>query len=209
MEQGGNTRWVIITSILAFILWSLMFYFKIGNFWWLMTGSAGTLAIIALILNRQILDQLFAWKSQWLMWGILSAVLLYFVFWVGDYLSALLFNFAPQEVGAIYGLKAGQNPLHVGLLLFFFIGPAEEIFWRGFLQNSLQKKFKNPIYGWIVAGLIYGFVHIWALNFMLLMAALICGLFWGYIFYRTGNLWPGIISHALWDVAVFLIIPIH
>ncbi len=43
---------------------------------------------------------------------------------------------------------------------------------------------------------------------MLFMAAAICGLYWGLVFYTTRSLWPGIISHAVWDVFVFLVAPI-
>jgi membrane protease YdiL (CAAX protease family) len=43
---------------------------------------------------------------------------------------------------------------------------------------------------------------------MLFLAALICGLFWGALFKRYRSVWPVLISHALWDVAIFLLFPI-
>ena len=43
----------------------------------------------------------------------------------------------------------------------------------------------------------------------LLLAALVCGLFWGGMFWRIGRLWPVIISHAAWDVLIFVIRPIQ
>ena len=33
-------------------------------------------------------------------------------------------------------------------------------------------------------------------------------LFWGLLFHWTRSLWPGMISHAVWDVTVFLLLPI-
>ncbi|MGD8867746.1 MAG: type II CAAX endopeptidase family protein [Gemmatimonadales bacterium] len=199
---------VLLTIAAAFALWCVMFYLRAGDFWWSMTGAAGGLAVVSLVLNRGNLGPLFSWRASWIVWGLCSAAALYLVFWVGDFFARQFFAFAPEQIGGIYGLRAGESPLKIGLLLFFVIGPAEEIYWRGFLQNSLQKRLSTPLAGWLAAGLIYAFVHIWAFNFILLMAALLCGLFWGLLFYLTRNLWPGIISHAVWDVFVFLILPI-
>lgn len=196
------------TVILALILWCLMFYLRVGDFWWLMAASAGGLAVIALWLGRDRAADLLRWKPSWILWGLGSALVLYVAFWLGDQLARMIFEFAPEQVGRIYGLRAGQSSWRIGLLLFFLIGPAEEIYWRGFLQRMLEARLPGALTGWLAAALIYGMVHVWALNFMLFMAALLCGLFWGLLFYWTRNLWPGMISHAVWDVMVFLLLPI-
>jgi len=200
---------IALTVAAAFGLWAVMFYLQAGDFWWTMAAAAGGLATVALILNRGRLGALFGWKTSWIVWGVGSALALYLVFWLGDFFARLFFDFAPAQIGGIYGLRAGESPIKIGLLLFFVIGPAEEIYWRGFLQGSLQRQLPSRLAGWAAAALIYAFVHIWALNFILFMAALLCGLFWGLLFYWTRNLWPGIISHAVWDVLVFLILPIN
>ena len=62
--------------------------------------------------------------------------------------------------------------------------------------------------GWLFAALIYAAVHIWSFNFMLVMAALVCGIFWGLMYRYNKNLVPLVISHAVWDVAVFIVLPI-
>ncbi len=173
-----------------------------------MSASAGTLAAVALWLNRRVLAELFRWKPAWIVWGLGSALVLYGAFWLGDSLARSMFDFAPEQVGRIYGLRAGRSPWRIGLLLFFLIGPAEEIYWRGFLQRTLEIRLSGALSGWLVAASVYGLIHVWALNFMLFMAALLCGLFWGLLFYWTRNLWPGMISHAVWDVMIFLLLPI-
>ncbi len=88
------------------------------------------------------------------------------------------------------------------------IGPAEEIFWRGYVQNALSKRW-NPNTGFIVTTLVYALVHIWSFNFMLVMAALVVGAIWG-LAYRLypQKLGALIVSHAVWDVAVFVLFPI-
>ena len=87
-------------------------------------------------------------------------------------------------------------------------GPAEEIFWRGYVQNALSKRW-SPNVGFIVTTLVYALVHIWSFNFMLVMAALVVGAIWG-LAYRLypQKLGALIVSHAVWDVAVFVVFPI-
>jgi len=140
--------------------------------------------------------------------GVGLAAALWGVFWIGDKLSSLMFDFARPQVNLIYGMKEGENPVILTLLMLFIIGPAEEIFWRGFVQNKFSKHW-NPNVGFIVTTLIYGLVHMSKFNFMLIMAALVAGFIWGlaYRFFpeRLGAI---ILSHALWDCAVFIWFPI-
>jgi membrane protease YdiL (CAAX protease family) len=140
--------------------------------------------------------------------GVGLAAALWGVFWIGDKLSSLMFDFARPQVNLIYGMKEGENPVILTLLMLFIIGPAEEIFWRGFVQNKFSKHW-NPNVGFIVTTLIYGLVHVSKFNFMLIMAALVAGFIWGlaYRFFpeRLGAI---ILSHALWDCAVFIWFPI-
>lgn len=153
------------------------------------------------------------WKSVKTDWkialtGILMAAVLWSVFWLGDKVSSWIFDFARPQVDMIYGIKSGISPVLLSFILVFLIGPAEEIFWRGYVQRTLSEKTgKNA--GFVLASLIYAGVHVPSCNFMLVMAALVAGLVWG-LFYR---LYPEkfaavIISHALWDAAVFVWFPI-
>jgi hypothetical protein len=56
---------------------------------------------------------------------------------------------------------------------------------------------------------LYCLMHICALNPMLLIAALVLGAHWSYLYWRFGSLVPGIASHALWDVTIFVIFPVQ
>jgi membrane protease YdiL (CAAX protease family) len=89
-----------------------------------------------------------------------------------------------------------------------WIGPAEEIFWRGLVQQRLETRLGR--WGALAtASILYAAVHAWSMNLMLVAAALLCGLAWGFLFARTRNLWPCIISHAIWDVAIFVAFPLR
>ena len=202
---------LIILVFAALLLFMVMFspwtapYF---NFWLVMTLSSSTLAASALFLQRKNLSENFRFKVTYIAVGIFSAFVLYMVFFVGNFAALKLFSFAGKQINGIYHLKTQANPVIVGVLLLFLIGPAEEIFWRGFLQQKLAKRL-GPLKGYLVAASIYGAVHLWAFSFMLFAAAMVCGLFWGFIYMRYRSLWPGIISHALWDVFIFVLLPVN
>jgi hypothetical protein len=198
-----------LISALAFaaIAWFVLFGLKAIHFWWGMAAAAGILAVWSIAWAGEYRRRLFEFKIKYFIWGIVSAALLYVVFYFGDFLSTRLLPFASGQIESIYGNRGQLDPLTTGLLLFFWIGPAEEIFWRGMVQRVLSQYF-GPNAGWLAGSVIYAAVHIWSGNFVLVMAALIAGLYWGWIYKRTGSLWPGIISHSVWDVVIFLILPI-
>ena len=140
--------------------------------------------------------------------GTLLAAVMWGVFWLGEFFSTLLFDFARPQVDTIYGMKEGENPMVLTLLMLFIIGPAEEIFWRGYIQKSLSSKW-TPTIGFIITTLVYSLVHISKFNFMLIMAAAVAGFIWGLAYrFFPEKLGAIIISHALWDCAVFIWFPI-
>ncbi len=195
---------------LANLFWFLLFSPSIkgfGNFWTTMAIAAGILTAIGIIIQKHRLPLLFTFKIQHIGAGIASALLLYGIFFAGNKLSTSLFAFAHSQIAAVYTTKTGNSPALIGALLFFWIGPAEEIFWRGFIQQRLSGRLGGTA-GYITTSFLYAAVHIYSLNLMLITAALICGFFWGALFRKYNSLWPGIISHALWDVLIFIIVPI-
>lgn len=201
---------LILPLITAGLLWFLMFNPWIAiplDFWSMMTLSGGILLTMALLIDaRWIADIEVSWKG--LLTGIALALVLWGIFWVGDKVASWMFPFARPQVDTIYGMKESQSEWVIGALLLFIIGPAEEIFWRGFVQRTISQRWNANI-GFVATLLVYGLVHIWKFNFMLVMAALVCGFVWG-LCYR---LWPKqlfalIVSHALWDALVFVVWPI-
>ena len=123
-------------------------------------------------------------------------------------MSQIMFNFARPQVDLIYGMKEGESPWLLTALMLFLIGPAEEIFWRGYVQNKLQQRY-SPNMGYVVTTAIYALVHAGSCNFMLIMAALVAGAAWGLMYRLFPQKFGAIIlSHAWWDVAVFVWFPI-
>lgn len=208
-----------LSIALAFVLWTLMFSPWTASFipfWPTMCVSALILSTLAFLFTerqkrepkteyREPIARL--WMENILI-GIAIAAVLWGVFWIGDKVSQWMFpSFARTQVNSIYGMKTDINPWLLSCLLLFLIGPAEELFWRGYVQKALMKRWN--IWGAVLAIALYALVHLFSLNFMLIMAALVCGVVWGGLFYLFPRRFPAlVISHALWDAAVFVWFPI-
>lgn len=199
-------RHVFITIGLAIVFWYITFSLQLFNFWLSMGFAATTLSILAMgwggfPYSREQLN------LRTIVIGVGSAILLYFIFFLGNYLSQLIFNFAKPQISSIYNIRSQAEAIVITLVLLFITSPGEEIFWRNFLQRWSMQRF-GGFMGWISAALVYGGVHISSGNFMLTMAALTAGLFWGYIYWKERNTLAVTISHALWTTSIFVLFPL-
>lgn len=209
-----NTSHSLVLAVcIAAVLWFVMFSPWTAHllpFWWCMTAAACILSSLALSLGGKACLGSLGTRSIWQFAtvGLIIAVGLWIVFYIGDKASQWLFHFARPQVDLIYNMKDGTSPWLLSLLLLCVIGPAEEIFWRGYVQRTLAQRL-SPTLSFVLTTAVYALVHLPSGNFMLIMAALTCGIAWGGL-YRLFPQWlPAIIlSHALWDAAAFVWFPL-
>lgn len=198
---------LIGTVLLASVLWFITFYLTWSTFWLKISISAASLAFLSFWLQPNPKEQL-KFNGRAIILGLLSAAALYLIFWTGKAVSALILPFSSQQIGGIYDKGTGTSMGVIALLLFFITGPAEEIYWRGYLQKNLMVRF-GRWQGWLLATVIYAAVHIWSFNFMLIGAAFVAGAFWGAMYLYYQNLAPVIISHSVWSAVIFAVFPMH
>lgn len=204
-----KSKKVWIGIAMASVLWFIMFspWTAQGVNFWLCMSFSGIILITFATLNcpEWKKDIHFSWKQ--ILLGLLIAFFLWCVFWIGDKVAGWLFGFERAQVNMIYDMKAGTQSWIIAMLLLFIIGPAEEIFWQGFVQRCLSKQM-NANTGFLITLSFYTLIHIWSLNFMLIMAAFVVGFCWGLI-YRLRPQWLTalIISHAVWDTCAFVLLP--
>ncbi len=190
--------------VLAFACWAITFGWSGGNFWVKIGLSVVAVSLYSLFWQRpKISLQL---RSIFL--GLFSAAILYFIFLVGDKLAPAILPGVKTQVGGIYSLGAGANKILIFLLLFFITGPGEEIFWRGFLQDRLMERWGN-FSGFLMTTALYGGVHIFSCNLMLILAAFVAGAFWGFVYLWKKDLLIQIISHSFWSAVIFAVAPIQ
>jgi len=195
------------TILLASALWFVTFYLPWSIFWIKISFSAAILAILSFWLQPHPKQNL-KFNGSAIIIGLLSAALLYLIFWTGKAVSAAILPFSGQQIGGIYAKGTGTSMWMIALLLFFITGPAEELYWRGYLQKNLMSRF-GRWQGWLLATVVYAAVHIWSFNFMLIGAAFVAGAFWGAMYLYFKNLAPVIISHSVWSMVIFAVFPMH
>lgn len=207
--KSKRNRLLIAFVSVAALLWFIMFSpwtKNFVNFWYMMTFSGVVLICIERFANKK--HHLYKKPTvKTVAAGIAIAGILYGIFFVGYELSRLILDFARMQVEGIYTMKGNTSEWFIGLALLFIIGPAEEMFWRGYVQRSLMKRLGGDK-GFFVTLAIYTLIHIWSLNLMLIGAAAVCGFCWGVIYRANQKMLPAlVISHALWDVAAFVLMP--
>jgi len=204
---------VIFVSTLAVLMFIPMFVLhQIGpfDFWWWMSTNLVVLLAICFLTDRGYLSLLKKDLSEGLLRktgiGLLSAALLFILFFIGNYLSRKWFDFAGSGIEGVYGFKGDAAGIRIALLMLLVIGPGEELFWRGYLQRKLSLK-AGKWTGFFLALLLYTGVHVFTGNIMLILAAFICGLFWGWMYLKYNSMLINVVSHTVWDIVVFLLVP--
>jgi len=180
------------------------------DFWWWMSLDLVLLIGLGAAVDRGFFSVLKAdflsgpMRKIWL--GVVSAVALYALFFAGNLISRMILPFAGAGIAEVYGFRGDASSVRIVLLMALLIGPGEELFWRGFLQRRWQERFgRGP--GFLAAAALYALVHVGSGNPMLVLAAAVCGLFWGALYLRTGSILLVAVSHTLWDIAVFVLFP--
>lgn len=204
--------WLIVC--IALILYTPLFIFnQIGplDFW---NWMALTVFILLISIGlrdpkwpRTILNHIQSKFWTMTLLGILSAAILYAIFFIGNLASRSIFNFASNNIENVYSLKEGAARIRITLYIGLLIGPAEELIWRAYIQEKFST-YLSPTLSLSLATLFYISIHWGSFNIMLLLAALVCGLFWGLLYLKYKSVWLNIVSHTLWDVAVFIVFPL-
>ena len=172
-----------------------------------------------------------AWVFQLLAWGALG---LYLLWRSGFGLSRIglgRFRWRPDLLGGLglaaliglpglafyllsrtLGMNASVEPaelydtwwrIPVLLLVAFANGWAEEIIVVGFLFTRLRQLRISPVAAVIATSVLRGLYHLYQ-GFGAGLGNLAMGLVFGYVYVRTGRLWPLIVAHALIDAVAFV-----
>lgn len=200
---------------LAAIFWFLLFFqgwhlsatLHNNYFWYGMTAATLVLTAYAFASDKAGMLSVFSYRRSHLVAGVIHGIILYFISRAGVLLLSWLFPETKNLIAAVYGTRTQLSSFLIAMLLLFIIAPAEEIFWRGFVQRKIAEK-TNASRALVLTTLLYSAVHIWALNPVLLLAALVLGIHWGFMYKRFGSIVPGLVSHALWDTLIFVIFPV-
>lgn len=99
-----------------------------------------------------------------------------------------------EQVLALSNLKSWGEFILAVFIMAFFPALFEEVFFRGALQNILEKWWRNPIVAILITSIIFSLIHF---SIYLFISRAILGFVLGYMYYKTRNIWVNIVAHFL------------
>jgi uncharacterized protein len=188
----------------AQIAFALTFRGPRPSFWQRMTLTGLSLGSFALAVSPE--SRRLRIGGRDVVMGLASAGVLYATFQVGDRFARRFVPGGERQIRDIYALRTLRPRSEIALRLVAVVGPAEEIFWRGFVQATFAR-ILGRWRGAAAGAAAYGGVHIVTGNFTLFGAAGVAGAHWAALYALGMPLGALIVSHAAWDVWIFLLQP--
>jgi membrane protease YdiL (CAAX protease family) len=121
-------------------------------------------------------------------------------------LVARLSPSAATETAHLYASFRALPPVIASLVLLPVIA-GEELVWRGVVQTALVRRL-GAWRGVPVAALAYALAHAPLGSPILVAVALLCGIAWGTLRATSASLIPSLLAHVVWDIVVFLWLPL-
>jgi len=194
---------ILIGFIIAHVLLFFSFHDR-AIFWYIFSGSV--LVLIAYSTFQEEVDDEVSF-IQFILLGTISGFLLYFVFRAGIRGMEILQLPIDTSIKNLYNWYA-PSLFWQYLALVLVAAPGEELFWRGFIQKRLSK-YLNPVVSILSASILYASVHIYSGSFLLVLAAFISGFVWGYLYFFKKSMPLVIVSHIIFDLLIFIILPFN
>jgi membrane protease YdiL (CAAX protease family) len=175
-----------------FFLWAALFCAVWNALSWKALGAEGRALLIP--------------KRADVLWGVALAAVLYVgsraVLWAmcGGFSEVLC-----EPLTAIYA-TFGQGSLGAALALALVIAPAEELFWRGVVQQALRPGLGRAGCA-VVSAVLSSLVLLAFREPLLALAAFPTSLAWGLLAEWRRGLVASWVSHSLWDVLIVILLP--
>ena len=204
LERPVRPAWALPAALAAMaVVYPAAFAFQVVPFWSAMVAFSA-----------------FSWWAAWhpylrtrlrptrrlVAMGVVSGLALYAAFCAG----ALVLQQTPlaPRIQSVVDLTRATAPEALAVLVIVFAtSPSEEVLWRGAMFARLTRRY-GP--GWrpvAATTALYALFVGLSGSLVLPLAALVCGTVWARQRQVTGSLVPGMVSHALWSLLMFLWIP--
>jgi membrane protease YdiL (CAAX protease family) len=202
MKNWMADRRLILGILIAHLL--LFFTFEDKDvFWYIFTASMLVLISYSIV-HEEIEDN--TSTLTYLTLGVASGLGLFGLFWLGSFLIDLINLPFANQISRLYSRFSPDLFWHY-LVLVLILAPGEEIFWRGFIQKRLSKYFSIKM-SIALSVILYASVHLYSGEFILALAAIIAGLAWSILYAWKRSLPLVIVSHIVFDLLLFVFIPL-
>ena len=200
-----NSKQTIILLLALVFIFSMMFFtfYERAIFWYLYAFTLLVGIAIALVAGK-FEDRIPTWK--YLIYGIGYGTITYGFVKLGFMLLPYLDDNATKEIMKFLNVYGPQNIFHY-LMLIFIVAIGEEMFWRGYVQQQL-KRFTSPVWAVIITALLFS-LSLAISGFMPgALAAIVVGLIWGTLYEWKKSLPLIIVSHIVFVLLLFLVLPL-
>lgn len=211
---------MLIGIIISFSGWSIIFFpfgfckFIFENYFWQAIGFYSLILIFFVLKFSSIeIKKYFKFKVSYITLGLIHGLILFFITNLFHYYLPYLIPNYQDSLLRLYSIQ-NQLPLYFTIpVLILLVIPQEELFWRVFVLQSLNKlidfnKYKSIIVVFI-ATLLYTFNHLFGIMPVLVLASFGIGIQWTLLSYKYKNIIPSMVSHITWDLLVFVIFPLR
>jgi uncharacterized protein len=99
-----------------------------------------------------------------------------------------------EQVMALSHLEGWGEYFMALAIMAFFPAMFEELFFRGAVQNLLEKWWRNPLMAILVTSIFFSIIHF---SIYLFLSRAVLGFALGMMYYKTKNIWVNIIAHFL------------
>ncbi len=218
-----NIKLAIIFCVYFFVPYIILRFFRKSrqnfDFYLLLT-----LIIIAIPINLQLLPKDYSFSK------LVIVNLVFFLFliiseikdvgytWnltVQDLKNAVLGFITFGIVAVPIGIQTGFISFHLTglsferviisvMVIFFFVAIPEEFFFRGIIQNLIEKNLKNktkyaPVVAILITSIIFGLTHFYKGDWRYIFLAVLGGIVTGVVYYKTKKITASAVSHMLVD----------
>ena len=208
--EQRNTRFsvgLVVVAATALFAAALFFGRHLGH--WLTTTIAATISIgLAWRHSGTKLRLSLAPSKRPVALGLLSGLILSAMTHVAYPIVASHLAGFDGEVRSLYALLETPPGRFFSLPLLAFVVIAEESVWRGILYPALRTRF-SVAPAVVLASIAYTLPQLAGGSWVLSALALSWGLLWTSQRALTGSLLVPTLTHLVWDILIFLVIPIY
>jgi len=188
----------LFSALFLFFVYILQSFGLLFPFWYLIVRKYGL----------EVRELGFKWIGTWktVAWIVAS-----YLFYIG--LSIFIITlFSALGIGNL-GFEPQQSIFEffgtdiVGIIFAGFVSIVlapfiEEIFFRGFVLNTLIKRI-SPVWGIVITALVFASVHF---EFQSIMPLIILAFVLNVLYVKTGSVWPSILFHVVNNTIAFFVL---
>lgn len=194
---------------LATLLFGTALWFRGGPWLWVASAVAGAVSLAAAFAaHPRCLTGLATPSTERVVHGVLGAALMIVGTYAAYYLAAWV---APELVAEAMLLNEALDAppgRWAALPVVVLVVAAEEVVWRGLAVELVARPGRRESVVWAAALGLYVLPQLVGGSFVLILLAAVAGGVWTAQRLYYGNLVTPFLTHLLWDVMVFVVLPL-